>query len=135
MIKEDGIIAYREGVILRLAIEKDFPQIDEITILCYTNIQKSYVEMLGLECYERVRHNPELTWEERKTRQNPQLYAEHPEWVWVLVRFWNNYRFCHFLFIPGAGLRSHRQQRCPSRFYRERLGKVHVSACPPAFQK
>lgn len=47
--------------------------------------------MLGEELYEAVRHDPELTWEERKTAQNRRLFDEHPEWVWVLeeesVRF------------------------------------------------
>lgn len=25
-----------------------------------------------------------MTWQERKTKQNHDLFAEHPEWVWVL---------------------------------------------------
>ena len=40
--------------------------------------------MLGEDCYAAVRHDPELTWEERKTKQNRDVVAEHPEWVWVL---------------------------------------------------
>lgn len=65
------IVAERNGVVLRYAREGDFPQLDALTILCYTRIQASYVAMLGESCYEAVRHNPELTWEERKTGQVP----------------------------------------------------------------
>jgi hypothetical protein len=78
------IIAEGEGVVLRHAHQNDFPKIDEITIICYANIQASYVAMLGEECYQAVRHNPELTWQERKTGQVHRLFAEHPEQVWVL---------------------------------------------------
>jgi ribosomal protein S18 acetylase RimI-like enzyme len=77
-------IAERNGVTLRQARTEDMPQIDAITILCYTAIQESYVSMLGEECYQAVRHAPELTWEQRKTGQVHGLLQEHPEWVWVL---------------------------------------------------
>jgi hypothetical protein len=76
-------IAEREGVILRHAPKTDLPNID-ITIICYAAIQTSYVSMLGEECYQAVRHDPELTWQERKTGQVHRLFQEHPEWVWVL---------------------------------------------------
>lgn len=78
------VIATRNNAVLRHAKTEDFPQIDKLTILCYAPIQASYVSMLGEACYEAVRHSPELTWEERKTGQNQRLFAEHPDWVWVL---------------------------------------------------
>jgi ribosomal protein S18 acetylase RimI-like enzyme len=94
------IIAEREGVVLRHAQKDDFPRIDEITILCYTDIQTSYVSMLGEDCYQAVRHNPELTWQERKTGQVHRLFAEHPEWIWVLDRRNEVFGFVTFYLFP-----------------------------------
>jgi len=71
------IIAEHDGVVLRHAQDEDLPRVDEITIICYTPIHESYVAMLGEECYEAVRHNPELTWEERKTGQVHRLREIH----------------------------------------------------------
>ena len=73
------MLAERDGCVLRTALDIDLPAIDELTIACYRPILESYVSMLGEECYAAVRHDPELTWEERKTRQNRDLYARHPE--------------------------------------------------------
>jgi ribosomal protein S18 acetylase RimI-like enzyme len=94
------IIAEREGVVLRHAQKDDFPKIDEITILYYTDIQTSYVSMLGEDCYQAVRHNPELTWQERKTGQVHRLFAEHPEWIWVLDRRNEVFGFVTFYLFP-----------------------------------
>ncbi len=80
------IIAERGGTILRQARSGDLPRVDKITIICYTPIQESYVNMLGKECYEAVRHDPHLTWEERKTGQVHRVFGEHPEWLWVLEK-------------------------------------------------
>lgn len=88
---------------LRQARDEDLPRVDELTVICYTAIQASYVALLGEECYERVRHNPELTWEERKTRQNRQLYQEHPEWVWVLEEDGKIFGFITFYLFPQQG--------------------------------
>lgn len=95
------IIAERDGVVLRHAGAADFPQIDALTVLCYAPIQASYVAMLGEECYEAVRHNPELTWEERKTGQNHRLFAEHPDWVWVLEKAETVIGFVTFYLFPA----------------------------------
>jgi ribosomal protein S18 acetylase RimI-like enzyme len=103
LIRKDGVIAVKDGAVLRQAREEDLPRVDEITILCYTAIQASYVAMLGEECYERVRHNPELTWEERKTRQNRQLFEEHPEWVWVLEEGGIVFGFVTFYLFSQQG--------------------------------
>jgi ribosomal protein S18 acetylase RimI-like enzyme len=84
MISENGVVASRNGGVLRLARHADLTRVDEITILCYAAIQESYEAMLGNECYQRVRNNPDLTWQERKTAQNRQLFQEHPDWLWVL---------------------------------------------------
>jgi ribosomal protein S18 acetylase RimI-like enzyme len=103
LIDENGIIARRDNVLLRRARDEDLPRVDEITVICYTAIQASYVAMLGEDCYERVRHNPELTWEQRKTRQNRQLHTEHPEWVWVLEDQGKVFGFVTFYLIPREG--------------------------------
>lgn len=103
MIDQDGVIARRGCAVLRRAQEEDLPRVDEITVLCYAAIQDGYVAMLGEECYERVRHNPELTWEERKTGQNRRLYAEHPEWVWVLEEDGEVFGFVTFYLFPQQG--------------------------------
>jgi hypothetical protein len=64
------VIAERNGAVLRAARPDDLPAIDTLTVTCYAPIQESYVAMVGPECYEAVRHEPELTWEERKIAQN-----------------------------------------------------------------
>ena len=63
---------------LRVATENDLDAIDRLTVDGYRAIQESYVSMLGEDCYETVRPQPELGWDERKTRQNRDLFAEHP---------------------------------------------------------
>jgi len=100
---ESGVINTRNLAVLRLAGEEDLLQIDEITILCYSGIVDSYIAMLGEACYQVVRHNPELTWEERKTGQNRKLYAEHPEWVWVLEEEGRIFGFITFYLFPAQG--------------------------------
>jgi ribosomal protein S18 acetylase RimI-like enzyme len=55
-----------------------------LTAVGYRGIWESYVAMLGADCYEAVRHDPDLTWEERKQRQNRDLFSRHPDHVWVL---------------------------------------------------
>ena len=97
------IIAERAGAILRQARDEDLPRVDEITIICYTPIFESYVSMLGKECYEVVRHDPELTWEERKTGQVHRLYREHPEWLWVLEQGGVVFGFVTFYLFPEQG--------------------------------
>ncbi len=76
-------IAERDGTILRYARQEDLPQIDRITVICYKAIHESWVAMQGEDVYNAIR-NPEVSWEERKAAQNRELFAEHPEWVWVL---------------------------------------------------
>ena len=103
MIFGNGVIAVHDGVHLRLASDEDLPWIDEITVVCYTAIQESFVSMLGEDCYARVRHNPELTWEERKIRQNRQLFREHPDWIWVLEENGLIFGFVTFYLFPELG--------------------------------
>jgi ribosomal protein S18 acetylase RimI-like enzyme len=103
MIGKDGIVTRREDVVLRTARQLDLPSVDEITIICYAPIQASFVAMLGQDCYERVRHNPELTWEERKISQNRRLYDEHPDWVWVLEQDRQVFGFVTFYLFPEQG--------------------------------
>lgn len=97
------IIAERTGVILRQAAAEDLPRIDEITVICYTPIFESYLAMLGEECYQVVRHNPELTWEERKTRQVHNLFQERPDWLWVLERDGDVFGYISFVLFPDQG--------------------------------
>jgi ribosomal protein S18 acetylase RimI-like enzyme len=101
MTDKEGWIAARGGVVLRQARDEDLLRLDEITILCYAAIQASYVAMLGEACYDRVRHNPELTWQQRKTGQNRRLYAEHPDWVWVLEEQGLVFGFVTFYLFPA----------------------------------
>ena len=93
-------IARKDGVTLRHARGDDMPRIDEITIACYAPIHRSYVQMLGEECYQAVRHDPQLTWEQRKTGQVHRLFAEHPEWVWVLEKESQVIGFVTFMLFP-----------------------------------
>jgi ribosomal protein S18 acetylase RimI-like enzyme len=97
------IILEQDGVVLRHAHAEDLPVIDEITIICYTPIFESYVNMLGEECYQVVRHDPELTWEERKIGQVHRLFKEHPEQVWVLEHDGEVFGFVTFYLIPKQG--------------------------------
>jgi hypothetical protein len=80
------LVAERDGVVLRHATDDDLPRVDEITVMRYRPIFESYVAMLGEECYRAVRHDPELTWEQRKTGQVHRLYQEHPDRLWVLEK-------------------------------------------------
>jgi ribosomal protein S18 acetylase RimI-like enzyme len=79
-------IAERDRVVLREARAEDFPAIDRLTVDGYGAIQQSYVSMIGDDLYETVRHEPELSWRERKCAQNRRLFEAHPEQVWVLDR-------------------------------------------------
>ncbi|MDH4214975.1 MAG: GNAT family N-acetyltransferase [Candidatus Thorarchaeota archaeon] len=83
MKKNELKIAERDRTILRYARQEDFPQIDKITAICYKAIHESWVSMQGEDIYNALR-NPEISWEERKAKQNHELFAEHPEYVWVL---------------------------------------------------
>ena len=71
-------------MVLRAAQPTDLPSIDELTV-SYAPIQASYVAMLGEERYDAVRHEPELTWEQRKIAQNRRLYDRNPDVAVVLL--------------------------------------------------
>jgi ribosomal protein S18 acetylase RimI-like enzyme len=79
-------IGERDGAILRRARSDDLDAIDRLTVDGYRAIQESYVVMIGPETYEAVRHEPQLSWDERKCAQNRRLFDAHPEQVWVLER-------------------------------------------------
>lgn len=79
------ILAEQDDLILRTAILEDFHSIDEITIICYTAIHESWVELQSQSVYEALR-DPNATWQERKTKQNHDLFDTHPERVWVLEK-------------------------------------------------
>ena len=87
-------------MVLRAAQPADLPAVDELTVLCYAPIQASYVAMLGEECYDAVRHEPELTWEQRKIAQNRRLYERNPDWLWVLDDRGTVFVFVSFWLLP-----------------------------------
>ena len=101
--EEQGVtvVARREDGALRHAREADLDAVDELTVLGYGPIQESYVAMLGADAYETVRQQPELTWQERKVRQNRELFAAHPDWLWVLERGARIIGFVSFWLLPG----------------------------------
>jgi len=59
-----------------------------------------FVAMLGEDCYEAVRPEPELTWEQRKIQQNRRLYDEHPDQLWVLEEDGDVFGFVTFWLFP-----------------------------------
>jgi ribosomal protein S18 acetylase RimI-like enzyme len=69
-------------------------------VICYAPIQASYVAMLGEECYDAVRHEPELTWKQRKIAQNRRLYDRNPDWLWVLDDAGTIFGFVSFWLVP-----------------------------------
>ena len=77
------ILGTIDGKTLRFATEEDLPYIDQITIICYQKINESWVAHQGVDIAEGLR-DPDTSWEERKTKQNRDLFAKHPEWLWVL---------------------------------------------------
>jgi ribosomal protein S18 acetylase RimI-like enzyme len=97
------VIAERSGVVLRGARDEDLVPVDEIAVICYRPIFESYVAMLGEACYEVVRNDPELTWEERKNGQVHRLYKEHADWVWVLEGDERIMGFITFWLVPEQG--------------------------------
>ena len=97
------MIAEREGVTLRRAREDDLTAIDALTEAGYAGIQRSFVELLGEDLYERVHAESERTWAERKCAQNRALFAEHPEQVWVLDEDGDVFGYVTFWLRPEHG--------------------------------
>jgi ribosomal protein S18 acetylase RimI-like enzyme len=93
------VVAERGGAVLRHAADADLEAVDELTVLGYAPIQASYVALLGEDLNEAVRHAPELTWQERKIKQNRDLFAEHPDWLWVLDRH-GVFGYVSFWLVP-----------------------------------
>ena len=73
---------------------------DALTVESYRPIFDSYLQLLGEDCYEAVRLEPELTWEERKIGQNRRLYDQHPDWLWVLDEDSDVFGFVSFWLVP-----------------------------------
>jgi ribosomal protein S18 acetylase RimI-like enzyme len=94
------VVATKGAAVLRQAGEGDLAAVDSLTVECYRPILESYVSMLGEECYDAVRLEPELTWEERKIQQNRRLFAEHPDQLWVLVEDGDVFGFVSFWLFP-----------------------------------
>jgi len=98
--RRPATLAERDGAVLRQASADDLPAVDDLTVAGYAAIQASYVAMLGETLYEAVRHQPELTWEERKCAQNRDLFASHPDQVWVLDRDGDVFGYVTFWLFP-----------------------------------
>ena len=95
------VVATRGNVVAPAALEPEaLGAVDALTVECYRPIFESYLSMLGEECYEAVRLEPELTWEERKTQQNRRLFDEHPDWLWVLDEDGDVFGFVSFWLFP-----------------------------------
>lgn len=77
------ILGEIDGKLLRFAEKRDMPYIDQITIICYRPINDSWISYVGTDIAKGL-GTPGVSWEERKTKQNHDLFSEHPEWVWVL---------------------------------------------------
>jgi len=97
------LVATKDGAVLRHAQDDDLEVVDALTVESYRPIQESHVGMIGEDCYEAVRLEPELTWEERKIQQNRRLYDEHPEQLWVLEEDGNVFGFVSFWLFPAYG--------------------------------
>jgi GNAT superfamily N-acetyltransferase len=93
-------IAERDGAVLRVARPGDLPRLDELTIVCYAPIQASFEAMLGRECYQAIRREPELSWEARKCAQVRRHFESHPECVWVLDRDGDVFGYVTFYLRP-----------------------------------
>jgi len=94
------VVARKGGAVLRHAVEPDLAAVDALTVESYRPIFESFVTMLGEDCYEAVRPEPELTWEQRKIQQNRRLYDEHPDQLWVLEEDGDVFGFVSFWLFP-----------------------------------
>ena len=94
------IIDQRKQAILRQAKEKDLSRIDEITVICYSAIYESFVENVGKDIFQGIYFKSELPWPKSKTIQNHNLFAEHPDWLWVLEDQDNIFGFVSFKLKP-----------------------------------
>ncbi len=77
------MIGKKDDKILRFATKDDMSYIDQITAICYQPIHDSWVAHQGADIAEGLR-DPGVSWDERKAKQNHDLYDEYPEWLWVL---------------------------------------------------
>ena len=94
------VVATKGGAVLRHAVEQDLAAVDALTVESYRAIQESFVAMLGDDCYEAVRPEPELTGEQRKIQQNRRLYDEHPDQLWVLEEDGDVFGFVSIWLFP-----------------------------------
>jgi GNAT superfamily N-acetyltransferase len=96
------LVATKGGAALRHARDDDLEAVDALTVESYRPIFESYLAMLGEDCYDAVRLEPDLTWEERKIRQNRRLYDEHPDQLWVLEEDGDVFGFVSFWLFPDS---------------------------------
>ncbi|MFW9908805.1 MAG: GNAT family N-acetyltransferase [Candidatus Thorarchaeota archaeon] len=97
------ILGKVDGKVLRFATQEDLSYIDQITIICYRPIHESWVSYQGADIAEGL-SAPGVSWEERKTKQNHDLFAEHPDWLWVLEENNTPIGFVSFVMLPDRKL-------------------------------
>ena len=92
------IISQKDGVTLRHVTEEDLSHVEEITVICYTPIAESFINIVGEDFYRETRE-PNLNWQLRKVQQVLTLYQEHPDQVWVLEKEGEIFGFVTFEVI------------------------------------
>lgn len=95
------IVAERGKVLLRHAREDDLSRLDEITIVCYEPIQASFVEIVGEAFCSAVCSG---RWQERKTKQVRDIFAQHPGNVWVLDNAGDVFGYVTFVVQPSTSM-------------------------------
>ncbi|MHC5081976.1 MAG: GNAT family N-acetyltransferase [Planctomycetota bacterium] len=94
------VIAEKDGVILRHAEREDLASLDALVVICYTPIHESFVKILGQECYDGLRGDPQTDWEVQKTGRIRKAFENHPENVWVLEEAGAIFAFITFALLP-----------------------------------
>jgi hypothetical protein len=121
------LVAEKDAVVLRRVGAGDLGAVDALTVECYRPIFESYVTMIGDECYDAVRLEPELTWEQRKTHQNRRLFDEHPDWLWVLEEDGDVFGFVSFWLVPEKSY-GHIDNKVSAATERVRAGRRSCTA-------
>jgi len=94
------IIARRGGVILRTARDDDLPRIIYITVICYTPIHDSFLEVVGEDVYQGIVADPGRDWKAHKAQRVRETFKEHPGCVWVLEQAGSVFGFITYAVFP-----------------------------------
>jgi hypothetical protein len=118
----------KNGVTLRYARPEDMKQIDKITSICYKAIHESWMTAQSEDIYNVLR-NPSVSWQDRKNAQNHKLFAEHPEWVWVIENEQGIFGYVTFKINAEKSLGIIDNNGVLPHFAGKGWGEVHVQAC------